>query len=103
MNPSHYRNWNCVPKTPIRYNSSVFVNMTDKPKMLFLLFWREGVDEQKNRFHFFLGQFSFQPIIFFVLVFFFSLFQQIGSENAVRGSWGVDLVNFSPKVHSKVH
>ncbi len=51
----------------------------------------------------FLGQFSFQPIIFFVFVFSFSLFQRIGSENAVEGSWGVNLVNSLPKVHSKVH
>ncbi len=34
--------------------------------------------------------------------FFFSLFQQIGLEKAVERSWGVDLVNSLPKVHSKV-
>jgi hypothetical protein len=50
----------------------------------------------------FLGQFSFQPIIFFVFVFSFSLFQRIGSENTVEGSWGVNLVNLSPKFHSQV-
>ncbi len=50
----------------------------------------------------FLGPFSIHPIIFFVYVFSFSLFQWIGSENAVEGSWGVNLVNSLPKVHSKV-
>jgi hypothetical protein len=49
-----------------------------------------------------LGQFSFQPIIFFVFVFSFSLFQWIWSENAVGGGRGVTLVNSLPKVHSKV-
>jgi hypothetical protein len=33
----------------------------------------------------FLGQFSFRSIIFFVFVFSFSLFQQIGPENTVEG------------------
>ncbi len=40
--------------------------------------------------------------IFFVFVFSFSLFQWIGPENAAEGSWGVNLVTSSPKVHSKV-
>ncbi len=57
----------------------------------------------KNCLHFFWGPFSIQPIIFFVFVFSFSLFQRIGLENAVEGSWGVNLVNSLPKVHSKVH
>jgi hypothetical protein len=56
----------------------------------------------KNLPPFILGQFSFQPIIFFVFVFSFSLFQQIVLENAVGESWGVNLVNSLPKVHYKV-
>ncbi len=50
----------------------------------------------------FLGQFSFRPIMFFLFVFSFTLFQRIGSENAVEECWGVNLVNSLPKVHSKV-
>jgi hypothetical protein len=56
----------------------------------------------KKRLHFFWGPFSIQLIIFFVFVFSFSLFQRIGSENAVEGSLGVNLVDSLPKVHSKV-
>jgi hypothetical protein len=50
----------------------------------------------------FSGQFSFQPINFFVFVISFSLFERIGLENAVEGSWGVNLVNSLPKAYSKV-
>ncbi len=39
--------------------------------------------------------------LFCVFVFSFSLFQRIGSENAVEGSWGVNSVNSMPKDHSK--
>ncbi len=42
----------------------------------------------ENRLHFFLNPFSIQPIIFFVFVFSFSLFQPIGLKNTVEGSWG---------------
>ncbi len=56
----------------------------------------------KNCLHFFWGPFLIQPIIFFVFVFSFSLFQRIGSENAVEGSWGVNSDDLSPKVHYKV-
>jgi hypothetical protein len=45
----------------------------------------------------FLGQFSFQPIIYFVFVFSFSLFQRIWLEHAVGGGWGVNSVNSLPK------
>ncbi len=50
------------------------------------MFWQEGVDGQKKIASTFLGQFSFRPIIFFVFVFSFSLFQWIWSENAVGGA-----------------
>jgi hypothetical protein len=56
--------------------------MTDRFKRKGLCFGRKVVMDKKLP-PLFLGQFSFRPIIFFVFVFSFSLFQQIWSENAV--------------------
>jgi hypothetical protein len=75
---------------------------TDKSKRGHFSFGGKVLMDEKSP-PLFLGQFSFRPIIFFVFVFSFSLFQWIGSENAVEESWGVNSVNSLPKVHSKVH
>jgi hypothetical protein len=69
---------------------------TDKSKRYLFSFDRKLLKD-KNHLHFFLGPFSIQPIIFFIFVFSFSLFQRIGLENG-----GVNSVTSSPKVHSKV-
>jgi hypothetical protein len=74
---------------------------TDKSKSKEVCFGGKVLTDKKMP-PLFLGQFSFRPIIFFVFVFSFSLFQRIWSENAVGGGWGVNLVNSLPKVHSKV-
>ncbi len=74
---------------------------TDKTKSGLFSFGGKVLMHEKSP-PLFWGQFSFRPIILFVFVFSFSLFQWIWSENAVEGSWGVNLVNSLPKVHSKV-
>jgi hypothetical protein len=51
---------------------------TDKSKTSNSIFGRKVLTDNKSP-PLFLGQFSFQPIIFFVFVFSFSLFQRIGS------------------------
>jgi hypothetical protein len=77
-----------------------YLDKTGKSKTSYSLFG-EGVLTDKKMPPLFLGQFLFRLIIFVDFVFSFSLFQGIGSENAARESWGVDLVNSLPKVHSK--
>jgi hypothetical protein len=74
---------------------------TDKSKRWLFSFGGKLLTDKKIA-STFLGPFSIQPIIFFVFVFSFSLFQWTRLENAVEGSWGVNLVNSLPKVHSKV-
>jgi hypothetical protein len=70
--------------------------MTDRIKRAHFSFGGKLLMDKKYL-HFFLGQFSFRPTIFFVFVFFFLLLERIWSEIAVEGSWGVDLVNSLPK------
>jgi hypothetical protein len=72
-----------------------------KSKRKGICFGRKVLMDEKSP-PYILDQFSFQPIIFFVFVFSFTLFQQIWSDNTVGGGWGVNLVNSSPKVQSKV-
>jgi hypothetical protein len=61
---------------------------TDKSKRYLYSFGGKLLMDEKSP-PLFLGRFSFQPIIFFVFFFSFSLFQRIGLENAVEGSlWG---------------
>jgi hypothetical protein len=61
------------------------------------LFWREGVDGQKNQLDFVLGPFLIQPIILFVFILIFLLTDQRWSENAVRGSWAGQICPFLAK------
>ncbi len=55
----------------------------------------------KNHLHFFRSIFILTHH-FLHFVFSFSLFQWIGLENAVGGSWGANSVSSLPTVHSKV-
>jgi hypothetical protein len=86
---------------PYAYCVLQYEYKTDKSKTGHFSFGGKLLTDKKSP-PLFLGQFSFRPTIFFVFVFSFSLFQRIGPENAVEGSWGVDSVNSLPKVHSKV-
>ncbi len=56
---------------------------TDQMKTSYLLFGGKVLKDKRLP-PLFAGQFSFRPIIFFVIVFSFFLFQRIGSENAVE-------------------
>jgi hypothetical protein len=76
--------------------------MTDRIKRAHFSFGGKLLTDKKLP-QFFLRSFSIQPIIHIIFVFFFLLLEQIWLENAVEGSWGVNLVNSLPKVHSKVH
>jgi hypothetical protein len=87
---------------PCRSVCGLSPNKTNKSKRRQVGFGGKVLTNEKLP-PFFLGQFSFRPIIFFVFVFYFSLFQWIWSENAVGGGWGVNSVNSLPKVHFKVH
>jgi hypothetical protein len=69
---------------------------TDKSKTLDFSFGGKVLMDEKLPPPFF-GQFSFRPIIFFVFVFSFSLFQWIGPENTVEGSWGGQFGQFIAK------
>jgi hypothetical protein len=77
------------------------IHKTDKSKSYLFSFGRKLLMDEKSP-PLFLGPFSIQPIIFFVFVFSFFLFQWIGSENNAEGNWGVNLVNSLPKIHSEV-
>ncbi len=95
--PDYYKGTYVVPM----YNSPRSIVerasfKTDKSKWGHFSFGGKVLMDKKSP-PLFLGQFLFRPIIFFVFVFSFSLFQQIGSENAVEGSWRDQFGQFSQK------
>jgi hypothetical protein len=74
---------------------------TDKSKRYLFSFGGKLLTDEKSPPLFFRS--IFNPTHHFLcFVFSFSLFQRIGSENAVEGSWGVNSDISLPNVHSKV-
>jgi hypothetical protein len=76
-------------------------NKTDKSKRRHFSFGGKVLMDDKSPPPFL--RLIFIPTHHFLCFFFsFSLFQWIGLESTVEGSWGVNAVNSLPKVHSKV-